>query len=92
MLKSKVRGITRRGQEKMIAMLKIKSLYWKLVKDAFGFLKKMEYQSSKERTESDKASNKRRNHARRCLWLLKQPYAPTLLKVVEKGNSSSDIQ
>lgn len=93
MLKSKARGITKRGQEMMMAMLRIKPLCWKLLKDTQSSITKMKDLSNTEWAESNKASEKRRDHARRCIWLVKQPNAPVILKLVERGKTSSkDIQ
>lgn len=93
LLKSKDRGITVTVVEKMMSMLGIEPLTWKMIRDAKNFPTKLERLRNQERKEGEAAERKRIAHAERTLWLATKPSAPTTLKVVIRhGLTEVDIK
>lgn len=78
---------------KLMALLGIRPLIWKVLNDARGFIAKMEHLRNQEATHDDMERGKLKAHATRTLWLLRRGEAPSTLRAVLKdGLLEADIR
>lgn len=82
LLKSKEKGITKKSLDKMMALMGIKPLTWRVISEASGLLAKMERIRNQDQELGYNARNKLIAHAARILWLVRRPEAPDTLRRV----------